>query len=109
MANMDGSRGFDIGAIQLALVSASQRAQDKVAAYLKASTTSIGTSVQINTQGSVTSTLGTVTKFAFDLTNPTNSALFNAAVNNLQLINNYTTATLQALKSMISTNITNMR
>lgn len=104
-----GSQGFDIGAIQLALVSASQRAQDKVTAYLNASTRSIGISYQTQVDGTTTRTIATVTQFAFDLTNPTNSALFNAAVNNLQLINNYATSTMQALKTMISTNISNMR
>ncbi len=106
---MTGSQGFDIGAVQLALVSASQRAQDKVTAYLNASTQSIGKKTQTQVVSGTTHIIATVTQFAFDLTNPTNSALFNAAVNNLQLINNYATATMQALKSMISTNITNMR
>jgi len=104
-----GSQGFDIGTVQLALVSASQRAQDKVTAYLHASTESIGVSIQTQMIDGTAHAIATVTQFAFDLTSPTNSALFNAAVNNLQLINNYATATMQALKSMISTNITNMR
>ena len=106
---MTGNSGFDMAAVQLAMVSASQRAQDKVSDYLNASTQAIGTSTQTKVVSGSTQTIATVTQFKFDLTNPTNSALFNGAVNNLQLINNYTTATLQALKTMISTNISNMR